>query len=78
MGNAVGQGEADADAPGTSGSPQDGMYMLAYAVAMGALCDREGVVGLTIAVESLVQLMKMTGHAGNSREMAGEREARLK
>ena len=37
----------------------------------------KGVVGLTIAVESLVQLMKMTGHAGNSREMAGEREARL-
>jgi hypothetical protein len=34
-------------------------------------------VGLTVVVESLVQLMQMTGHVGNSPEMAGERKARL-
>ena len=65
------------DASDTCGSPQNGMHTLAYAVAVGALYDREGVVSLTVAVQSLVQLMQTTGHAGNSPEMAWEREARL-
>ena len=77
VGSEDGQGEADADASDTCGSPQNGMHALAYAVVVGALYDRKDVVGLTVAVESLVQLMHMTEHAGNSPEMAGEREARL-
>ena len=77
VGSEDGQGEADVDASDTCGSPQNGMHTLAYAVAVGALYDRKGVVSLTVAVQSLVQLMQTTGHAGNSPEMAREREARL-
>ena len=46
VGSEDGQGEADADATDTCGSPQNGMHTLAYAVAVGILYDREGVVGL--------------------------------
>ena len=73
------QGEANADASDTCGSPQNGTHALAYAVAVGALYDRKGVVGLTVAVESLRQLMQRMVNARNPLplEMAGELKARL-
>jgi hypothetical protein len=58
VGSEDGQGEADVDASETCGSPQNGRHTLADAVAVGALYDREGVVSLTVAIESLVQLMQ--------------------